>query len=95
MGLSLESVDKGVTEWGTVIQNSLTKFNAIAKEAVGIVRSTTSAPTQNATAAEKGTAQQKLETKGTTAQQAAAASGGGSGTLIVIGIIVVLLIWKG
>jgi hypothetical protein len=94
MGLSLEDISKGVADWGNVVEGTVKKFNSIAKETLGLIPNTTSAPVKVAKAAAGGTVQEATQKKGTTTQQVAAASGG-TGTLLIVALIIGLLIWKG
>lgn len=93
MGLSLEQIQKGVMDWGTVIAGTVGKANEIIKETRGIVASPDSTQ-KNLDKTIAGTVGQQTATKGTVAQQAAVANGElGIGALVVI--VLLFLAWKG
>jgi hypothetical protein len=93
MGLSLEQVQKGVLDWGTVIAGTIGKANEIIKETRGIVAGPESAQ-KNLDKMMAGTVAQQTATKGTIDQQVANATGGNLGVLILI-VLGLLLLSKG
>jgi len=85
MGLSLDDIQKGIMDWGTVIAGTVGKANEIIKETRGITASPTSTQ-KNLDKTVAGTVAQQTATKGTVAEQVAV------GTPITAGQIVVIML---
>lgn len=85
MGVSLDDIQKGVMDWGTLIGGTIAKANEIIKETRGIVASPTSAQA-NVAKTMDGTVAQQTATKGMVAEQVAI------GSPVSVGVIVLIVL---